>query len=87
LRNKDFDVDNKNNLKDKNPEGIGSFSQYIGLGIELPLSIAIGIFSGMWVGSCFGHKNAGALVGLFLGLGAAILSFVRVIRIWNKEKD
>ncbi|MCD4653246.1 AtpZ/AtpI family protein [bacterium] len=82
MKGNDLDQNSATNSNDQDvSEGIGVLSQYIGLGIELPAAIAIGTFSGLWIGSFFGYRNTGALIGLCFGLAAAVRSFLRIIRL------
>lgn len=58
-----------------------SVARFAGLGIELPASILIGVLGGMWIGSFWGYKTAGAIIGLCFGVAAAVRTLIRISRV------
>jgi ATP synthase protein I len=59
--------------------------RYSALGLEMALSVAIGIFGGEWLDERFATKPYLGYAGLAIGLGAAIMAFVRVAKAARKE--
>lgn len=54
--------------------------QYSAVGIEMATSVAFGAFGGMWLDKKFGHSPWLLWAGVIVGLGAASLTVMRVVR-------
>jgi F0F1-type ATP synthase assembly protein I len=58
--------------------------RYAGLGIQLAVSIVLGVLAGQWLDRKAGTDGVFALVGAFLGLGSTFYSLVRDLSKDNK---
>lgn len=57
------------------------------LGLEVALSIMVGLFGGQWLDGRFGTSPWLTLLGSAFGLAAAIRAILRQMRIMKKEAD
>ncbi len=50
------------------------------IGTVFPMAILVGLFGGQAIGNFFGHRQAGALIGLGVGIAAGFYNVYKVIR-------
>ena len=53
---------------------------FLGMGLSAAASVAVGVFLGVWADSAWHTSPAFLVVGLVLGLAAAVLTVVSLIR-------
>lgn len=63
-------------------KGVGSFGT---VGLEIVLSIGIGLFGGRWLDSKFDTAPYLAVVGFFFGVAAAVKAIVRTTKEMQRE--
>ena len=52
---------------------------YLGLGVQLAVSVALGVFGGQWLDRRVGTDGIFALVGGLLGFAGTMLTLVRML--------
>jgi hypothetical protein len=52
---------------------------YLGLGVQLAVSVALGVFGGQWLDRRVGTDGIFALVGGLLGFAGTMLTLVRTL--------
>ena len=61
--------------------GVGPLARYSTVGIEMVVSMVIGIMGGRWLDEQFGTEPYLFFVGMIAGIGAAAKPIVRMVRI------
>ena len=55
------------------------------LGLEMGVSVGVGVYGGIWLDRKFNTSPYLTIFGIIVGFGAAIKSFMRVIKKLQKE--
>jgi len=55
------------------------------LGLEMGISIGVGVYGGIWLDKKFNTSPYLTIFGIIVGFGAAIKSFLRILKKLNKE--
>jgi len=55
------------------------------LGLEMGISIGVGVYGGIWLDKKFETSPYLTIFGILVGFGAAIKSFLRILKKLNKE--
>jgi ATP synthase protein I len=77
-----FNLKNDNDLeKGKKFEDLG---KYLGLGLQLALTVLVMVFLGIWLDEKFNTKPWLMVVCSFLGIFAALYSFIKMVLKSNK---
>jgi F0F1-type ATP synthase assembly protein I len=63
-------------------KGLGTYGT---VGLELILSILLGLFGGQWLDKKFGTAPWLALIGLAFGTAAGVRSLLRALKVANRE--
>jgi ATP synthase protein I len=71
-------------LVNKSWKGIGSYST---VGLELALSILVGLFGGRWLDRKLGTGGWLTVIGLCFGIAAGVRSLMRALRQANKDAE
>jgi len=71
-------------LVHKSWKGIGSYAT---VGLDLSLSILVGLFGGRWLDRKLGTGGCLIVVGLCFGIAAAVRSLLRALRQANREAE
>ena len=62
-------------------------ARFASLGIELGVSVILGMAGGWWIDTKFDCRPWGLLVGVVLGFSAGIRSIMQTLRIFSLEDD
>lgn len=75
-------------MKNNHKEILQALNSITQLGLSVIISFLIWIFIAMWVKNKFQLGNFVMIIGILLGLGSAVLSFVKFCRLVSpKEKN
>lgn len=66
---------------------LGAAGKYAGVGLQFALSILLFLYLGQWVDRRIGTNGIFALVGAFLGFGAAFYSIYRSLMADQKREE
>lgn len=66
---------------------LGAAGKYAGLGLQFALSILLFLYLGQWVDRRIGTNGVFALVGAFLGFGAAFYSIYRSLMADQRREE
>ncbi len=55
------------------------------LGLEMGISIGVGVYGGIWLDKKFETSPYLTIFGILVGFGAAIKSFLRILKKLDKE--
>lgn len=77
---KDKDPGFANTLRDVGP--------YLGLGLQLAITIVVMVLIGDWIDSKFGFRYVFTLIFAFLGIGAGLYNLIKTVNdLEKKNKD
>lgn len=62
----------------------GILAGILSAGVTFPVAVLVGFFAGRWVDRRFDTEPFGLLVGVMLGLGAALVPLFRASAAWEK---
>lgn len=62
----------------------GILAGILSAGVTFPVAVLVGFFAGRWVDRRFGLEPFGLLVGVMLGLGAALVPLFRASAAWDR---
>lgn len=80
LDKKDKDLGFANTLRDVGP--------YLGLGLQLAITIVVMVLIGDWIDSKFGFHYVFTLIFGFLGIGAGLYNLIKTVNdLEKKNKD
>ena len=75
-------------MKNNHKEIFQALNSITQLGLSIAISFLLWIFIAMWVKNKFNLGNYVVLIGILLGLGSAVLSFIKFCRLISpKEKN
>jgi F0F1-type ATP synthase assembly protein I len=66
---------------------LGAAGKYAGIGLQFALAILLFLYVGQWVDQRLGTKGIFALVGAFVGFGAAFYSIYRSLMADQKREE
>lgn len=62
-----------------------SYLRWSGKALEIPLSVIVGLFLGIYLEKRFGFAPWGTWGGLFFGCAAAVRAMYRLIKVYQRE--
>lgn len=71
--------------KVRNTKKLLDASELSAVGIEMVIAVAIGAYAGWWVDQKLASSPIGVLIGLALGIGAAVKALIRVNREFHRR--
>jgi F0F1-type ATP synthase assembly protein I len=63
-----------------------TYLRWMGRGLEIPVSVIVGLLLGRVIGDFVGFKAEGTWIGLFFGIVTAVRSMVRITRAYQREE-
>lgn len=67
------------------PDNSGNWGKYLGLGLEVAVSVAVGALIGYWADTRLGCSPWGLLTGCLLGLASGMYTLLKVALRANKD--
>jgi ATP synthase protein I len=72
MKNKDENEDGRSNF-------VVNYGPYIGLGLQLAVTVIVMVFLGIWLDKRFGTNPWLTIIFSFLGIAAALYSFLKQV--------
>ena len=72
-------MDTENNDQDKPDRLLKQYAPYLGLGIQLAVTVAVMVFLGLWLDSKFNTSPLWTIICSSLGIFAALYNFIKTV--------
>jgi F0F1-type ATP synthase assembly protein I len=72
-------MNTSNNDRDKPDNLIKQYAPYLGLGLQLAITVAVMVFLGLWLDDKFDTSPLLTIICSFLGVFAALYNFIKTV--------